>query len=114
MKLLVKTRGPYSLVDPYTHQMIRKNGWTVVTMTPFVEQQRGYQIETVAELPNAASDAEWLEYVEGSKGDLELAKASYLSKFEGKPEKPAAPAAPATPVAETPPAKRPYNRRKDV
>lgn len=111
MKLLVKTRGPYSLVDPYSLQMIRKNGWTVVSLTPFIEQQRGYQIETVAELPNAATDDEWLEYVKASDGDLDLAKASYMSKFEGKSDEPAAPVSPAT---EAPPAKRPYNRRKDV
>lgn len=81
MKLLVKTRGPYSLMDPYTSQVIRKNGWTVVQLTVFVETQRGYQIDTVAELNDAATDEEWLKYVAESKGDLELAKAAFLSTY---------------------------------
>lgn len=103
MKLLVKTRGQYSLMDPYEGQDIRMDGYTVVRITPFIEQQRAFQIETVAELPDSATDAEWLEYVAASGGNLDLAKASYLASFE---------TAPAEPAEEKP--KRAYNKRKDA
>jgi hypothetical protein len=88
--LLVETLGRFMLLDPNNLVEIRSKGYTVVPFTNFVDAMRGDRLTVIAELKDTATDAEWRNYVTESDGDLELAKASFLSSF-GKDAEPQLP-----------------------
>jgi hypothetical protein len=103
MKMLVETAGRYQLMDNDTRTLIRHEGYTVVSRTTFVDKwvMLG-QIKFVAEVADAATDAEWREYVKASDGDLQLALESFKANFPvGGAVVPESPEA-----SETPPRKR--------
>jgi hypothetical protein len=82
MRLLVKTQGAFQLQEPETQKLIRSVGYTVVMKTAFIESRTSNgQLVVMAQVGNAATDAEWLAYAKACDGDLHLAVESFKSAF---------------------------------
>ncbi|MDH7796426.1 MULTISPECIES: hypothetical protein [unclassified Beijerinckia] len=87
--ILVETAGNFQLMDPMTGAVIRHEGYTCVPNSSFIGQRIALnQAHVVAEVNNDATDADWRDTVEQSKGDIELAIAAFVAEFpvQGKTE----------------------------
>lgn len=86
-KLLVETTGNFSLIDGTRGLVdIRSTRPTVVVSTSFVQNRIALgQIKVLAELPEEATDEDWVKFLEESDGDVDLARESFVSSF-GDPE----------------------------
>lgn len=85
MKILVATTGNFQLLDPEAGQLIRHEGYTLVSTSNFVKLHQTLEhIELIGQTNDDATDEEWLKYVAESDGDLELATPAFLSSFEYK------------------------------
>ena len=85
MKLIVKTKGSFSLIDSRHGQEIPKLRPVVVVHTAkvadFIKRK---QLEKVCEVPDAATDAELVEYLKSAEGDVDLAISAYISFLNGE------------------------------
>lgn len=85
MKLIVETTGAFMLLDPYTRDEIDAIRPSVVRATPFIQERTAAsQIKVLAtDLPEDASDADFLEYWKENK---KSAVDAYLSAVLPEPE----------------------------
>lgn len=83
MKLLLETTGDFMLVDPQTNSEIAWNRPSVCAMSGFIQMRMAAgQLKVIAnDLDDSATDDEFVKFVAESKGDLELAKDSFISAF---------------------------------
>lgn len=93
MKLIVTTTGSFSLMDFTQKVDINKGKPTVVKSTHFIQERLGMgHLKLLAQISDDATQEEMLAYLTDSEGDVELAVAAYLSKFD-EPTPAAAPKA---------------------
>lgn len=85
--LLLETNGDYQLMDASTGALVRHEGYSCVPASGFIDTRMAVgQIKLVARLIDSATDEEYLETLKSVDGDHELAKASFLDRFdESKP-----------------------------
>lgn len=88
MKSLIQTTRPILLIDPTTRQIVTHNRPHVVDFSSFFEARTGKgEIKVItADLPAAATDAEFEACLKDSDGDVELAVAAFLSIVAPEPE----------------------------
>ena len=80
--LLVETTGSFQLQDYPSRGTVRATGYTVIARSEQLEVWVGERkLRIVADLGDEATDAEWLDYLAASDGDLTLARASFVSTF---------------------------------
>lgn len=86
-KLLVETTGDFQLVDFHVGGfVIPHDRPSVVTSTMFVQTNiANGRLSVLAELPDEADDAGFVEALKGSK-DAEVAIAAFKAEFEPKEE----------------------------
>ncbi len=83
-KLLVETIGPHVLIHP-TGAIVHYDRPTVVVDMPdwaSFEIARS-NLVVLERLPDQANDQEWALWLKESDGDVELARASYVSHLRG-------------------------------
>lgn len=92
-KILVETTGDFQFLDLTSGELVRHEGYTVVDQGGMVpERIANGDLRIVAEVSDEATDAEWLDTVKQSDGDLDLAVASFKSEYPAdgvRAEKPA-------------------------
>ena len=81
MKLLIETTGAFQLMDPNNGSVVRHEGYTVVEVTPFIQERLTGNLLTIAQLSDEATDKEWLAYLAESAGDVDLAVEAFKSEF---------------------------------
>ncbi|HQT78087.1 MAG TPA: hypothetical protein PLD10_13615 [Rhodopila sp.] len=89
-KAIIRTTGSFILMHIRTGETVEMSRPTVHLCDDWVRNQVMFkQIVILADdLPDTASDAEFVEWLKESKGDADLAVASYASKFRPEAEKP--------------------------
>jgi hypothetical protein len=93
MKVIAHTTGSFQLLDQLSGDHIPHHRPAVITRTSFITQRLAAdQLKIVAEVPDAATDAEFAKHWAESEGDLELAVQSFQATFEQAEETPAKPA----------------------
>lgn len=94
MKIVVETRGDFMLVDVTTRAEIGIRRPTLVPFSSFIDSRiaRRELKNHMTGFPDQATDKEFQEFLSESEGDVELACASYMAKFEPSPELDEAPA----------------------
>lgn len=89
MKLIVNVVGDFTYINPQIADEVMYNHKPcLVTNTDFVQALLvGGKIDVLAkDLPENASQEEFDTFLTESKGDVELAVASFISKFDGAAE----------------------------
>lgn len=82
MKLLVETTGDFQLVHSELHEQVRAQGFSVIHSSQWANSRVSIgQLLTKAQLNDEATDAEWLETLQESDYDVELALASFVDRF---------------------------------
>jgi hypothetical protein len=83
MKLLVETEGAVQFIDPAHSTHIRGNRPTVAPSSNFIhlKASQGQILVLAQDLKPEATDEVFAEYWAESKGDKDLAVASFLSKY---------------------------------
>lgn len=89
MKLLVETTGEFQLINAVNGTRIRFNRPTVVDSDSFVQSHIAYGHLKVFThtLVDEATDADWEVWLAEAEGDIDLAVASYLTKFDAEAAK---------------------------
>lgn len=83
MKVIAHTTGAFQLLDQLSGDHIPHHRPAVITRTSFISQRLAAdQLKIVAEVPDAATDAEFAKHWQESNGDLELAVQSFQATFE--------------------------------
>ena len=84
MKYLVETTGQFILHDAAHGQVIEGHRPSVVTMTDWLNARLGHgQLRIVLpDLPDTATDEEFVGYWKEAGGNKEFAVASYRSSFD--------------------------------
>ena len=100
MKSLLKTTSPIHLVDPCNGQEIHWNRPTVVVHTSFIDSRMSAgDLKLInAEVPDEATDEDFLKFWKDSERDEELAVASFVSSFQEQEKEVAEPKAPVAPA----------------
>ena len=83
MKIIAKTTGPFALLDSLTRDLLEEHTPSLVTMTNFIESRiaKGEIKVLASNLPNDADPEEFKTFLQDS-GNVTLAVASFVSKFE--------------------------------
>lgn len=100
MKQIVQTTGDFQLYLPYPEHYAHAHRPSVVATSTFFEQHAAAgRIQVLGQVSDEATDEELVKYLEESKGDVELAVASFIAAFslpveaeEAPPPKKKAPA----------------------
>lgn len=81
MKHLVETTGSFMLIDPHNQDPIHSDRPTVIKSTNFIEWRvsLGHLKILAADLPDEATDAEFVEYW---KENSEIAVDAFMSNFD--------------------------------
>ena len=80
MKLLVETTGPFMVYLPAVEQIVEADRPGVVTPSAFMNiASTDGRLRVLHQLADTASDAEFLETLQDSKGDKKLAVEAYAS-----------------------------------
>lgn len=100
MKLFAKTTGPFMLYVSGTNEVVEGDRPYVIGASHFITSRaaKGELTVLANDLPDSADDAVFAKFWAESKGDAELAMASYRSTLE--------PAAEVAPEPPAPPAKK--------
>lgn len=86
MKLFIETTGNFQLVNPIEGSLIRASRPTVVADSSFVQQHLSTgALSVVGYLTDEATDDEWASWLKESD-EMELAKASFLSRYNQFPD----------------------------
>lgn len=82
-KLIVQTTGNFMLIDPVNRAEIDADRPTVVVRTNFVSARAALgQLEILStDIRDDATDAEFVEFLKGSDGNVILAVASFVDSF---------------------------------
>lgn len=93
MKQIVETTGDFELYVPAPEQHCLSDRPSVVVTSNFISQHAAAgRLRLIAQVNDDATDLEFAKYVKESKGDIELAVASFVSAFPVLAEGEVAPA----------------------
>lgn len=110
MRLVVETTGDFQVLHAEQRELARAQGYSVVEKAQFWHERISIgQVIVKGQVNDEATDAEWLETVRESDGNLDLALASFLDRYpvdEASAKKPE----PAAVVPST--VQRPVNDKK--